>query len=120
MYSNYSCFRNSSSSAASFVASLSYHIDHHINHIVSSDSLAIYLCYLLHFVLSGLPNCLCSFVFLSFATLEHKNSFPVTQADSLKATIFNSMAFKLSLDNNSDKIISSPKNVSLKILYNVC
>ena len=45
---------------------------------------------------------------------------PSTTAHSLKAAIFHTMAFKLSLEINSDQITSSTKRSFLKVLYNVC
>ena len=45
---------------------------------------------------------------------------PSTTANSPKAPIFHTMAFKLSLDINDDQITSSMKRSFLKVLYNVC
>ena len=45
---------------------------------------------------------------------------PSTTANSLKATIFHTMAFKLSLEINKDQITISTKRSFLKVLYNVC
>ena len=54
------------------------------------------------------------------ATLEHRKSFSATNANSLKAALFHTMAFELSLEYNSDKINPSTKKAKLKVLYNVC
>ena len=43
-----------------------------------------------------------------------------TTANSLKAAISHTMAFKLSLEINNDKITASTKRSFLKVLYNVC
>ena len=43
-----------------------------------------------------------------------------TNANSLKAAIFHTMAFKLSLEINNDQITVSTKRSFLKVLYNVC
>ena len=45
---------------------------------------------------------------------------PSTTAQSLKAAIFHTMAFKLSLEMNKDQITPSTKRSFLKVLYNVC
>ena len=45
---------------------------------------------------------------------------PSTTAHSLKAAIFHTMAFKLSLEINKDQITPSTKRSFLKVLYNVC
>ena len=43
-----------------------------------------------------------------------------TNANSLKAAIFHTMAFKLSLEINTDQITVATKRSFLKVLYNVC
>ena len=43
-----------------------------------------------------------------------------TNTKSLKAAIFHTMAFKISLEINIDKITDSTKTSFLKVLYNVC
>ena len=43
-----------------------------------------------------------------------------TNANSLKAAIFHTMAFKLSLEINTDQITEATKRSFLKVLYNVC
>ena len=48
------------------------------------------------------------------------NIIPSTTANSLRAAIFHTMAFKLSLEINNDQITFSTKRAFLKILYNVC
>ena len=45
---------------------------------------------------------------------------PSTTAHSLKAAIFHTMAFKLSLKINNDQITPSTKRSFLEVLYNVC
>ena len=59
------------------------------------------------------------FRFLPMATLEHKKSF-LSSYNSLKAAMFHTMAFKLSLESNSYKFTPSTKIAFLKVLYNVC
>ena len=46
--------------------------------------------------------------------------FSSTNANSLRAAIFYTMAFKRSLDNNSHQITIHSKRSFLKVLYNVC
>ena len=41
-------------------------------------------------------------------------------ANSLKAAIFHTIAFMLSLENNTDKIMISTKRSFLKVLYKIC
>ena len=43
-----------------------------------------------------------------------------TNANSLKAAIFHTMAFKLSLETNKDEITITTKRAFLKVQYNVC
>ena len=43
-----------------------------------------------------------------------------TNANSLKAAVFHTMAFKLSLEINTDQITIPTKRSFLKVLYNVC
>ena len=43
-----------------------------------------------------------------------------TNANSLKAAIFHTMAFKLSLEINTDQVTIPTKRSFLKVLYNVC
>ena len=43
-----------------------------------------------------------------------------TNANSLKAAIFYTMAFKLSLEINTDQVTVPTKRSFLKVLYNVC
>ena len=53
--------------------------------------------------------------------LEHKkNAIPVTIANCPQAAIFHTMAFKLSLEINTDRIAPSTKRAFLKVLYIVC
>ena len=42
-----------------------------------------------------------------------------TTANSIKAAIFNTMAFKLSLEINNDQVTISTKRLILNVLYNV-
>ena len=49
-----------------------------------------------------------------------KNISSTTTANSPKAAIFHTMAFKLSLEINNDQTTISTKRSFLKVLYNVC
>ena len=48
------------------------------------------------------------------------NFVSTTNANSLKAAIFHTMAFKLSLEINTNQVTISTKRSFLKILYNIC
>ena len=53
--------------------------------------------------------------------LKNKSKFfSTTNAHSLKATIFYTMPFKLSLEINNDKNTDSTKTSFREVLYNVC
>ena len=45
---------------------------------------------------------------------------PSSTAHSLKAAIYHTMAFKLSLEMNNDQITPLTQRAFLKVLYNVC
>ena len=46
--------------------------------------------------------------------------FSSTNANSLKAAIFNTMAFKMSLEINNDEVTIPTKISFLKVFYNIC
>ena len=56
---------------------------------------------------------------LPMATLEHKKSFTVANANSLEPAIIHTMAFKMSSEIISDKTTPSTEKPFFKELYNV-
>ena len=66
-------------------------------------------------------HCLSLINFLKLAPQDSKTKIiPSTAANSLKAAIFHTIAFKLSPELNNDQIIYLTKRSFLKVVYNVC
>ena len=84
MYSNFSCFENSSFSASFFVASLAY-----VHGINCAVHLSFFFLDLNNFFLSGHPGSFCLLFHSQMGLLESRNKIVTAEiSNSLKAAIF--------------------------------